>query len=214
VLDPAGNRLYVVNTEAHNEIRFEPNLRGRFASTRVALVDLGAEAPRVRAVDLKPHIRFDLPEGSEAERGLSLVLPADVARGADGALYVAATGSATVGILNPSGVVQGRIRVGQGPTGLAIDEPRQRLYVLNRFDETMSIVDMRAQAGTARVAIGFNPEPQSVRDGRRFLYDARLLAHGDLACASCHLNGHRDGLAWDLGDPKGSLKRLGGTSLT
>ncbi|MEN3332515.1 MAG: hypothetical protein V7641_1880 [Blastocatellia bacterium] len=209
VFDPAGNRLYVVNTEAHNEIRFEPNLRGRFASTRVAIVDLSAEAPRVRAVDLNPHIRFDLPEGSEAERGLSLALPADIARSADGTLYVAATGSAKVGVLNPSGVVQNRIRVGQGPTGLTIDESRQRLYVLNRFDETLSLIDMRAQTETARIAIGFNPEPQSVRDGRRFLYDANLSAHGDLACASCHLNGHRDGLAWDLGDPKGSLQTTG-----
>jgi YVTN family beta-propeller protein len=209
VLDPAGNRLYVVNTEAHNEVRFEPNLRGRFASARVAIVDLGAEAPRVRAVDLNPHIRFDLPEGSDAERSVSLALPADMARGADGTLYVAATGSAKVGVLNSSGVVQGRIKVGQGPTGLTLDETRQRLYVLNRFDETVSLIDLRAQIETAHVALGFNPEPQSIRDGRRFLYDASLSAHGDLACASCHLNGHRDGLAWDLGDPKGSLQTAG-----
>ncbi|HKP13010.1 MAG TPA: hypothetical protein VJZ91_12895, partial [Blastocatellia bacterium] len=205
VLDAANNRFYAVNTEAHNEVRFEPNLRGRFASTRVAIVDLATGSPRVRNSDLNPHINLDVAEGTESERRLSLALPADIARGADGTLYVAAMGSAKVGVVNPAGVVQGHINVGQGPTGLSVDEARQRLYVLNRFDETVSIVDLRAQAEITRVAVGFNPEPESVRDGRRFLYDASLSAHGDLACASCHFNGHRDGLAWDLGDPRGSL---------
>src|SRR5204863_1547160 len=137
------------------------------------------------------HIDLDVPEGSNAERALSLALPTDIARGADGAIYVAATGSAKVGVLDPAGAVRARINVGQGPTGLTIDEARQRLYVLNRFDESLSVVDLRSRAEMNRVAIGFNPEPQSVRDGRRFLYDAGLSAHGDLACATCHLNGHR-----------------------
>ena len=205
VFDPAAGRLFVVNTEAHNEIRFEPNLRGQFESTRVSAVDVNAANPRPTAVDLNPHIRQDIPEGSDSERALSLALPADIARGADGTLYVAATGSAKVGILNSAGAVQTRIAVGQGPTGLAVDDTRQQLYVLNRFDETLSIVDLKNRSETARVAVGFDPEPLTVRQGRRFLYDATLSAHGDLACASCHLNAHRDGLAWDLGDPKGAL---------
>jgi cytochrome c peroxidase len=209
VPDPAGNRVFVVNTEAHNEIRFEPNLRGRFASTRVGVVGLGGKSPSVQTVDLNPHINFNLPEGSDAERAASLALPADIARGADGRLYVAATGSAKVGVLSAAGAVQDRIQVGQGPTGLALDEARQRLYVLNRFDESLSVIDLRTQAERARLGIGFDPEPQSVRDGRRFLYDASFSAHGDLACATCHLNGHRDGLAWDLGDPRGSLQTGG-----
>ena len=185
-------------------------MRGRFASTRVAIVDFAADTPRVRNSDLNPHINLDVAEGTPSERRLSLALPADIARGADGTLYVAAMGSAKVGVVNAAGVVQGRINVGQGPTGLSVDEARQRLYVLNRFDETVSVVDLRSQAEVTQVAVGFNPEPASVRDGRRFLYDASLSAHGDLACASCHFNGHRDGLAWDLGDPRGSVNTVGG----
>ncbi|HKQ09307.1 MAG TPA: hypothetical protein VJ464_29560 [Blastocatellia bacterium] len=209
VFDPLSNRLFVANTEAHNEVRFEPNLRGQFATTRLGVVDLSSSAPRVQTVDLNPHIDVNLPDGSDAERAASLALPADIARAADGTLFIAATGSARVGVLNSAGVIQRRIAVGQGPTGLAIDEARQRLYVLNRFDESLSVVDLRSRAELNRVAVGFNPEPQSVRDGRRFLYDAGLSAHGDLACATCHWNGHRDGLAWDLGDPKGSLQTVG-----
>ncbi|HJQ24899.1 MAG TPA: SMP-30/gluconolactonase/LRE family protein [Blastocatellia bacterium] len=208
VFDPANNRLLVANLEAHNDVRFEPNLRGQFISTRLGIVSLNNQ-PRVQTVDLNPHINLDQPDGSDAERAASLALPADIARAADGTVYVAANGSAKVGVLNAAGAVQRRIQVGQGPTGLAIDEARQRLYVLNRFDESLSLIDLRTQTEATQVALGFNPEPQSVRDGRRFLYDAGLSAHGDLACASCHLNGHRDGLAWDLGDPRGTLQTGG-----
>jgi hypothetical protein len=58
----------------------------------------------------------------------------------------------------------------------------------------------------SQVGIGFNPEPSSVRDGRRFLYDATSFsAHGTVSCASCHLNAHRDGMVWDLGNPLGNV---------
>src|SRR5262249_9041084 len=51
----------------------------------------------------------------------------------------------------------------------------------------------------------WNPEPLSVVRGRRFLYDAALTSsHGDSACASCHVFGDFDGLAWDLGNPDGT----------
>src|SRR5205085_12088508 len=115
VMDPAGDRLFVLNTEAHNEIRFEPNLRGRFASTRLGVVDLSNDAPRVRSVDLNPHINLDLADGSDAERALSLALPADIARGADGTLYVAATGPAHAGLLHAAGRVPRRISRARGP---------------------------------------------------------------------------------------------------
>ena len=215
--DPAHNRICVINFEAHNEVRFEQNLSGRFTTTRVSFVDfgpVGAPAPNIAAVNLNSHIDLDVPAGSDAERALSLAMPADIVHGADGALYVAATGSAKVGVLNSDGAVQARINVGQGPTGLTIDEARQRLYVLNRFDETLSIVDLKGRAEVTRIPIGFNPEPQTVRQGRRFLYDASLSAHGDLACASCHVNGHRDGLAWDLGNPRGKLQTVNGIGVS
>src|SRR5262249_57137671 len=46
--------------------------------------------------------------------------------------------------------------------------------------------------------------PPAVTDGRILLYDARRSAHGDTSCATCHVFGDMDGLAWDLGDPFGA----------
>ena len=203
VYDPSSARLLVVNTDAQNFTRFEPNLRGRFMRTRVSSVNPADGSSNI--FDLNPHVNYDDPAGSDAERAQSLALPSDIARASDGTLYVAASGSAKVGVLSAAGAVQSRIDVGQGPTGLALDESRRRLYVLDRFEESVSVVDTQSKGELARVAVGFDPEPAEVRDGRRFLYDATLSAHGDVSCASCHPGGHRDGLVWDLGNPQGTI---------
>ncbi|HEX8130829.1 MAG TPA: carboxypeptidase regulatory-like domain-containing protein [Pyrinomonadaceae bacterium] len=205
VFDAAANRLYVANLEARNDVRFEPNLRGRFLNQRVSLINFQTDPPTVSASDLNAHINHAVPAGTDAERARSLSLPADIVRSSDGTLYVAATGSGKVGVLNANGAVRQGIAVGQGPTGLALDEPRARLYVLNRFEQTISTVSTATRSELSRLSLGVNPEPAPVREGRRFLYDGSLSAHGDLSCASCHLNGHRDGLAWDLGDPRGQM---------
>jgi hypothetical protein len=45
-----------------------------------------------------------------------------------------------------------------------------------------------------------------VKLGRRVLFDARHTSgHGDSACASCHIFADFDSLAWDLGDPTGTV---------
>ncbi len=205
--DPSTQQLFVANLDDINQVRFEPNLRGRFQASRVSTLNTAGPTPvLVDTSDLNVHVDFSNPAGSDFERSLSLALPTDVVRQSDGTIYVAATSSARVGVLTPAGDVTGRIAVGQGPTGMALDEPRQRLYVLNRFDQTLSIVDTATKSQLSQVSIGFNPEPAAVRDGRRFLYDATSFsAHGTVSCASCHLNGHRDGMVWDLGDPQGAV---------
>ena len=46
---------------------------------------------------------------------------------------------------------------------------------------------------------------RAIREGRGFLFDAKLSGNGTVACAACHIDGRHDGLAWDLGDPGGQL---------
>ncbi len=202
--DAPRQRLLVANIEATNEVRFEPNLDGKFNRTRVAAVNLNSGSATFTNWDANPHINYS-GAGSDAERAQSLALPADLQVATDGTVYMAGNGSGRVGVFNAAGSVVARINVGGGPTGLAIDEPRQRLYVLNRFDETLSVVNTATRTELRRVQLGFNPEPDTVRVGRRFLYDANFSAHGDVSCASCHSNGEVDGLAWDLGNPLGTL---------
>src|SRR5262249_37300415 len=60
-------------------------------------------------------------------------------------------------------------------------------------------------AETAHLSV-YNPEPQSVVLGRPFLYDANFSSsNGEASCSSCHVFGDFDSLAWDLGNPDGSI---------
>jgi hypothetical protein len=94
---------------------------------------------------------------------------------------------------------------GGGPTGLVLDEDRGQLYVMTRFDNGISILDAKRRTEAAHIQM-HTPEPPSIVNGRRFLYDAKLTSsHGDSACASCHVFGDFDSLAWDLGNPDGKV---------
>ena len=204
--DPTQGRLLVANLDDINQVRFEPNVRGRFQNNRITiLANASSGTPTVSSTpDLNPHVDLN-GAGSDNERSQSLAMPGDLVRKSDGTYFIAATSSARVGLLGSNGVVTDRIAVGKGPTGLALDEPRHSLYVLNRFDQTVSVVDTDGKTQTASVAIGRNPEATGVKNGRPFLYDANFSAHGTVSCASCHLNAHRDGMVWDLGNPQGSV---------
>jgi hypothetical protein len=84
-----------------------------------------------------------------------------------------------------------------------------RLYVLNRFSNSIALVDAASLAKLGEVAL-HDPSSDVVKVGRRHLYDGvDSSGHGDAACSSCHLFGDKDGLAWDLGDPTGQFVPYG-----
>ena len=214
---PSDGKVFVTNTEARNDVRFEPlidethGLAGHFVENRITVVD----GTNVLPVQLNPHIDYTRPTGPPEEVAQSLGLPVDLTFSADGErLYVAGLGSGRVGIFSAADLEAGQatrtlVKVGAGPIGLALDEARDRLYVLNRFEQSVSIVTGASDPVRAReaasVSLRFDPSPPEVLRGRRFLYDARLSGHGDSACASCHVFGDFDGLAWDLGNPYGPI---------
>ncbi|ANM31077.1 hypothetical protein ABI59_18100 [Acidobacteria bacterium Mor1] len=95
-----------------------------------------------------------------------------------------------------------------GPRGLALKDasgsagdPGERLYVLNRVDNSITIIDPVAETVVDSFDLSADPTPDYITDGRRFLYDAKLSGNGKVTCESCHTDGRTDGLAWDLGDP-------------
>jgi DNA-binding beta-propeller fold protein YncE len=215
-VNPVSGKVYVSNTEALNHIRFEgegifggSTVRGHVHENRITVLDGDDVLPR----HLDKHVDFDaccapLPN-DENER--SLALPLEMAVSSDGAtLYVAAFGSGKVGVFDTAALeddtfvpdAADHIEVsGGGPAGLQLDEARGRLYVFTRFDNALSVIDTATRVETHHLAM-WNPEPASVVEGRRFLYDARhTSASGTTACGSCHVFGDFDGLAWDLGNP-------------
>ena len=218
VVNPANGKVYVTNTEANNFDRFEGpgtftghSLRGHLHESRISVLSASGVAPR----HLNKHINYNscCAVNPNPENARSLSQPLDMAITQDGStLYVAAFGSSKIGVFQTSQLennsfvpdAANHIRVsGGGPSGLAIDEGRHRLYVLTRFDNALSVIDTRTGIEQRHVAMN-NPEPPSVTAGRRFLYDASYTSsNGESACGSCHVFGDFDSLAWNLGNPDG-----------
>ncbi len=200
-VDPVGGRVTVVGTDGINEVRFEPRLNGRFHRVNLARVDPASGAASI--TDLNPHLDYREPRIAPSSRAQSIGDPRALVWRADGQrAWIAGLGSNNVVAIDASGRRVGSpIAVGQGPIGLALDEPRSRLFVWNHFDATLSQIDLQAAREVARVA-AFNPLPVAIRAGRPFLYDTqRTSGTGQAACASCHIDARMDRLAWDLGDP-------------
>jgi DNA-binding beta-propeller fold protein YncE len=229
-VNPANGRIYVPHTEARNQVRFEHALgvRGHVVDNRLAIVNPAA-GNAVTLVDLNTHInRASDPATNLAERQASLSQPGMMVWNAAGTqAWMTAIGSRKVfrlnqGCLNGPGPNYGAcvfgsnraapeaVDVGEGPTGVAWREgATPRLYVLDRFTNSIAIVDPSALAKLADVPL-HDASPATVKVGRRHLYDGiESSGHGDAACSSCHLSGDRDGLAWDLGDPTGNFVAYG-----
>ncbi|MEZ6243365.1 MAG: beta-propeller fold lactonase family protein [Phycisphaerales bacterium] len=213
-VNPVSAEIAVVGTDATNEIRFEPNLTGRFVRVIGARID-PLDPANTTATDLNPHLIYTpgpdfIPE-PQIERDKSVGDPRAIVFSPDGlTAYVAGMGSNNVGVFDASltrGVANSTIEVGEGPTGLALDSGRSRLYVMNKFSGSISVVDLSA-AGDPTVEIPFfDPTPQVIKVGRKHLYDTHKNSGlGQLSCASCHIDARTDRLAWDLGNPAGDMK--------
>jgi YVTN family beta-propeller protein len=214
VTNPVSGKVYVTNTEARNEVRFEgpgtfagSTVRGHLHEARITVLDGSNVIPR----HLNKHIDYDVIPSPLGVEDASLATPTGMAVTADGStLYVAAFSSSKVGVFDTSALetdafvpdADDHIDVsGGGPSGLVLNEAADRLYVFTRFDNAISVIDTTTADEIAHHPV-YNPEPAVVVDGRPVLYDARLSSsNGEASCASCHVFGDFDSLAWDLGNP-------------
>jgi DNA-binding beta-propeller fold protein YncE len=208
--NPATGKIAVVGTDALNEIRFEPVLNGIFVRVKLALADVAALTNRIG--DLNAHLNYLTNAIVASERVKSLGDPRGIVWRSDGARgYVTGMGSDNLVVIDANGQRVGAtpaIQLGQGPVGMALDELRNRLYVLNRFAATISVVDTASDMVVDTVPL-FDPTPTVIKAGRKHLYDTHKTSGlGQAACASCHLDARFDRLAWDLGSPPGEMKFL------
>jgi DNA-binding beta-propeller fold protein YncE len=225
VTNPVTGELYVSNTDAHNEARFEGpgqfaghTVQGHLAESHVTIIS----GTTVTPIHLNKHIDYTKLAGQPGfdatAKNHSLATPLDMVVSGNGqTLYVAAFGSSKIGVFDttalrnntfdPRQISASYVSVsGGGPSGLVLDEARGRMYVMTRFDNALKVIDLATRTETAQLALP-NPEPASVVNGRPMLYDAtRFSGNGEAACASCHIFGDMDDLAWDLGNPDDTVK--------
>jgi YVTN family beta-propeller protein len=205
-VNPVSGEIAVAGTDAINERRFEPNLKGVFLRVSLALVNPVTLSSRIS--DLNSHLDYATRSLPPAQRALGLGDPRGIEWNSAGTrAYITGMGSRNLIIVDSSGarINAEPIELPEGPTGMALDEARGRLYVWNRFASSISVVDTESGTVVTNVPV-FDPTPEVVRKGRRHLYDTRDHSGlGIVSCASCHVDARMDRLAWDLGDPGGTM---------
>jgi DNA-binding beta-propeller fold protein YncE len=229
VVNPVTGRVYVTNTELPNHIIFEgpgnhggSTVQGHLSESRITV--LNPANGNVDPQHLNQHIDYanlHTDPGADhtainAQKTHSLATPLQPVVSRDGSkLYVAAYGSAKIGVFDTPDIEAANfetnfdptvesgnyIATGGGPAGMVLDETNNRLYVLTRFANQVEVINLSNNNIVETHAL-HNPEPQSVVEGRPFLYDAAATsANGETSCASCHIFGDMDQLAWNLGNP-------------
>jgi DNA-binding beta-propeller fold protein YncE len=117
-------------------------VRGTFLRVNLALVEPITLARTI--LDLNPHLDYSTSSVPQSVRDLSLGDPRGVAWNSAGTRgYVTGMGSRNLVVIDANGqrTGPGPVEMGEGPCGLALDELRQRLYVLNRFSASLSVLD-------------------------------------------------------------------------
>ncbi len=98
--------------------------------------------------------------------------------------------------------VVARIAVGRNPRGLTLTRDGRRLFVANRLDDTVSVIDTRANRVASTITLAGPKTISSLRHGEQTFYTARYSFQGQIGCSSCHIDSTFDGITWNL-EPDG-----------
>ncbi len=203
-VNPITGDVSMAGTDATNEIRFEPNLTGRFVRVKMATFN---STGMKKQVDLNPHLNYSQNRIPQTERNRSIGDPRGIAIESSGQrTWITGMGSNNVIVVNANGNRLSRIKVPEGPTGIVADDSRNRIYVLSRFAGVIVSLNLSERRLLSTIPF-FDPTPAVIKAGRPFLYNTQISSGlGQAACASCHVDGRTDRLAWDLGNPAGAME--------
>ena len=113
-----------------------------------------------------------------------------------------ASGSFASDLSASGNYVIARIPVGHNPRGLVLSRDGHRLFVANRLEDTISVIDTRSNLMASTISLAGPKTVSVLRKGEQTFYTAHYSFQGQIGCATCHIDSTFDGLTWDL-EPDG-----------
>jgi len=95
-----------------------------------------------------------------------------------------------------------RIPVGRNPRGIVLSPDGRRLYVSNRMDDNITVIDAKTNRVLSTIDLGGPKQVTPLRRGEQIFYTTKYAFQGQFSCANCHIDVTFDGLQWDL-EPDG-----------
>jgi YVTN family beta-propeller protein len=99
--------------------------------------------------------------------------------------------------LSPEYVVA-RIHTGRNPRQLALSVDDTQLFVAERLQDSILVVDTRTLKPVDRIALGDGGLEDPIRRGERVFTSSAYTFQHQFSCRSCHPDGHVDGLSYDF----------------
>jgi YVTN family beta-propeller protein len=94
-----------------------------------------------------------------------------------------------------------RISTGSNPKSMVISPDGRLLYLAERLDDRISVIDVERLEIVDAIDLG-GPEEGFIRRGQKIFHSAANTFQGQFSCRSCHPEGHHDALTYDL-EPDG-----------
>jgi YVTN family beta-propeller protein len=94
--------------------------------------------------------------------------------------------------------VVGRIHTGRNPRQVLLSPDDRTLYVAERLDDSILMVDTRSARPIGRIRLGDDGSNDPIRRGERLFTRAANTFQHQFSCRSCHPDGHVDGLTYDF----------------
>jgi len=94
--------------------------------------------------------------------------------------------------------VVARIPVKNNPRGITVAPDGATAWVANTLDDSLSVIDVARDAVVARVDLGGAKQRTHIRWGEQLFHSANVTFQRQFACATCHPDGHVDGLTYDI----------------
>ena len=91
-----------------------------------------------------------------------------------------------------------RVRTKRNPRQLALTPDGQTLFVAERLDDSVLLVDTRTLKRLGRIQLGDGGLDDPIRRGERVFTSAAYTFQHQFSCRSCHPDGHVDGLSYDF----------------
>ena len=233
-----GTRAYLPNNAASPDgpVRFNVNVQAFLNVIDTATNKEGKVGDKLQSINMNRGINFE--PASESKLFIGMPWHAAFEHKSNEGYVVAsaanilvkvtldADGTPTINAPTAAGATSGvvRIKTGQKPVGLAINNADTRAYVLNEVGRSVTVVDLSTDKAVANLSSSALPTAgtldATVHYGKAIFFSSgevdvptgpkipvgRLSSEGWSGCVSCHANGFTDQVVWIFGaGPRRSL---------
>jgi YVTN family beta-propeller protein len=95
-----------------------------------------------------------------------------------------------------------RISTPANPKDVVMSRDGRLVYVANRLDDSLTVIDRASKKQTARIDLGGPKKETVLRKGEKLFNFASISFQRQLSCTTCHPEYHLDGLVYDIVAPE------------